>query len=119
MATIAEVEATVLKMQKVQDERMEKVNSEMKAFMAELVKTMKGDVQGADAEAAGPKDKDPTDKDNEYIKEMFDEQFIKQLKIFDSKQENWKTWVYKFKNAIRIKNKLMWEILEKTETQEE
>ena len=87
----------------------------MKAFLADLVMKIQGPGAAGAAEAAGPKDKDPTDKDNEYIKEMFDEKFIKKLKIFDSKQENWKTWVYKFKNAMRIKNKLMWKILEDTE----
>ena len=65
----------------------------------------------------GSKDKDPTDKEKKD-NQIFDEKFMKRLKTFDGKQESWKIWVFKFKNAMKIKNKDLWEVLNKTESRD-
>ena len=70
MASLAEVQAEILKMQKEQDERVEKSQNDMKAFVAELVKQMKG---GEVPE--GPKTKDK-DHDKTVKDKIFDDKFI-------------------------------------------
>ena len=113
MATIQEAQAEILKMQKEQDDRVEASKNEMKAFMTELVKTLKS----GGGEAA--EDKKTNDKDDQKNKDkIFDDKFIKKLKPFDGKQENYKNWLFKFKNALKIKNKQFHDILTETEERE-
>ena len=91
MAGAAE-QAEALKnlMKELQEQNRAQMESLMEAFVKQTERTEK------------PKETDTTYK--EPRKEVFDEKFTKNIKGFDGKQENWKSWILKFKNKIKMKS---------------
>ena len=85
MATLAEVQNEILKMQQANDERLtaalEKREAEMKNYMDALVEAVKGGKSGE--RAAEGKDKDHDKDYNKSQRQIFDDKFLKKLKNFN------------------------------------
>ena len=113
MATLQEVQNEIQNMQKAQEDRITARDLEMKTFMETLVNTLKGTQGQAAAEEGKTKDKD---KDyNKSQRQIFDDKFVKNRKVFSGEQKEWKQLHFKFKNAVKIKSKDVWKLLEETE----
>ena len=52
-------------------------------------------------------------------KQIFDDKFLKKVKAFGGDQASWKQWIFKFRNQIKMKNKVIWGILNETELMKE
>ena len=94
----AEAEAVKSLMKELQEQSANQMEALMQKFMENSEKT-----NSLMKEAN--KDKDKTHK------EVFDDKFAKGFKTFDGKQENWKHWILKFKNRIKMKSKDVHDLL--------
>ena len=110
MASVAEVQAMMAQLQAESAKQMQEF---MTTILKQITENEQKTQQQEVGEGSKPKDKDRT------IKETFDEKFIKRLKNnFDGKQENWKTWIFKFKNQVKLKSKQVHEVLNTIEKKE-